>query len=160
METKSTLRRRSPANASSQAGDVIRELAWFRYNLRKFLRFSEKAARQCGVTPQQHQLILGIAGYTGRGWATLSELAEFLQERHNSVVGLVERAVQRGLVRKVQDTQDRRFVFVSLTKRGEVVVSKLTKLHKEEVKRVRDGLLAPPKMPPHRRGASKIKNAV
>ena len=160
METKSTLRRRSPANASSQAGDVIRELAWFRYNLRKFLRFSEKAARQCGVTPQQHQLILGIAGYTGRGWATLSELAEFLQERHNSVVGLVERAVQRGLVRKVQDTQDRRFVFVSLTKRGEVVVSKLTKLHKEEVKRVQEGLLAPPKTPPHPRATSKIKNAV
>ena len=82
----------------NQAEDAIRNLAWFRYNLRKFLRFSEKAARQCGVTPQQHQLMLGIAGYTGRGSATVSELAEFLQERHNSVVGLVERAAQRGLV--------------------------------------------------------------
>ena len=41
-----------------QGEDAIRNLAWFRYNLRKFLRFSEKAARQCGVTPQQHQLMM------------------------------------------------------------------------------------------------------
>jgi hypothetical protein len=43
-------------------------------------------------TPQQHQLLLGVAGYTGRAWATITELAEFLQERHNAVVGLVQRA--------------------------------------------------------------------
>src|SRR6185437_6517592 len=104
-----------PSNTPpTQADDAIRNLAWFRYNLRKFLRFSEKAARQCGVTPQQHQLMLGVAGYTGRATATVSELAEFLQERHNSVVGLVERAVQRGLVRKQHDLHDRRFVLVSL----------------------------------------------
>src|SRR5579884_1043720 len=39
-----------------------------------------------GLTPQQHQLLLGVAGFTGRGWATITELAEFLQERHNAVV--------------------------------------------------------------------------
>ncbi len=115
--------------------DTLRDLAWFRYNLRKFLRFSEKAARQCGVTPQQHQLMLGVAGYTGRGWATLSELAEFLQERHNSVVGLVERAAQRGLICKAQDIEDRRFVTVFLTRSGEKILSKLTLLHREEVQR-------------------------
>ncbi|HEX4021913.1 MAG TPA: MarR family winged helix-turn-helix transcriptional regulator [Acidobacteriaceae bacterium] len=148
MVLPSAAKRSSSDYLPSQESGVVQELAWFRYNLRKFLRFSEKAARQCGVTPQQHQLMLGIAGYTGRGWATLSELAEFLQERHNSVVGLVERAVERGLVRKVQDKHDRRFVFVSLTRRGEVILSKLTDLHKEEVQRVRGGLLTPPKMRP------------
>ena len=69
---------------------MIRHLARFRYELRKFLRFSEQAARNAGLTPQQHQLLLGVAGFTGRGWATISELAEFLQERHNAVVGLVD----------------------------------------------------------------------
>jgi len=64
---------------------VLRRLAWFRYNLRRFLRFSERATRKHGVTPQQYLLLLGIAGYTGRGWATITELAEFLQERHNAV---------------------------------------------------------------------------
>lgn len=127
--------------------DAIRNLAWFRYNLRKFLRFSEKAARQCGVTPQQHQLMLGIAGYTGRGTASVSELAEFLQERHNSVVGLVERAVQRGLVRKEHDTEDRRFVMVSLTEQGEEILAQLTELHKEEVKAAREALMKVPKVP-------------
>jgi len=129
------------------AEDTIRNLAWFRYNLRKFLRFSEKAARQCGVTPQQHQLMLGIAGYTGRGWATVSELAEFLQERHNSVVGLVERAAQCGLVQKEHDTSDRRFVLVSLTPLGEEILARLTELHKEEVQTAQQALLKVPKIP-------------
>ncbi len=128
--------------------DTIRNLAWFRYNLRKFLRFSEKAARQCGVTPQQHQLMLGVAGYTGRGTATVSELAEFLQERHNSVVGLVERAAQRGLVRKEHDTSDRRFVLVSLTPEGEQILARLTELHKEEVQSAQQALLKVSKVPP------------
>lgn len=130
-----------------QAEGEIRNLAWFRYNLRKFLRFSEKAARQCGVTPQQHQLMLGVAGYTGRGTATVSELAEFLQERHNSVVGLVERAAQRGLVRKEHDLNDRRFVLVSLTGQGEHILAQLTELHKEEVKAAREALMKVPKVP-------------
>jgi DNA-binding MarR family transcriptional regulator len=132
----------------NQAEDMIRNLAWFRYNLRKFLRFSEKAARQCGVTPQQHQLMLGVAGYTGRGSATVSELAEFLQERHNSVVGLVERAAQRGLVNKEHDTSDRRFVLVSLTSLGEEILARLTELHKEEVRAAQQALLKVPKIPP------------
>lgn len=132
----------------NQAEDAIRNLAWFRYNLRKFLRFSEKAARQCGVTPQQHQLMLGIAGYTGRGSATVSELAEFLQERHNSVVGLVERAAQRGLVNKEHDTSDRRFVLVSLTSLGEEILARLTKLHEEEVQAAQQALLKVPNIPP------------
>jgi len=137
----------SPRTAPVFDEETIRNLAWFRYNLRKFLRFSEKAARQCGVTPQQHQLMLGVAGYTGRGWATVSELAEFLQERHNSVVGLVDRAVQCGLVRKEHDTSDRRFVFVHLTPYGEQILAKLTEMHTEEVGRAREVLLRQPKVP-------------
>lgn len=121
---------------------MFRDLARFRYHLRIFLRFSEDAARECGVTPQQHQLLLGIAGHTDRGWATVSELAEFLQERHNSVVGLIDRAVRRGLVRKQSDTRDRRVVFVSLTLRGEAILGKLSKLHKQEIQRMKKGLLA------------------
>jgi DNA-binding MarR family transcriptional regulator len=121
--------------------ETVRHLAWFRYTLRKFLRFSEQAARRCGITPQQHQLLLGIAGYTSRQKATISELAEFLQERHNSVVELADRAVGRGLVRKVHDTRDRRYVFVSLTPRGEKVLSRLARLHKQEIVRLQAGLL-------------------
>ena len=127
---------------------LIRNLAWFRYNLRKFIRFSERAARQCGVTPQQHQLMLGVAGYTGRGWATISELAEFLQERHNAVVGLVDRAARRGLVRKKRGASDRRFVMVSLTRQGERILAKVTEMHKEEVERVRGALWGMPKIKP------------
>lgn len=116
---------------------MVQELAQFRYSLRKFLRFSELAARRCGVTPQQHQLMLGVQGFTGRGSATISELAEFLQERHHSVVGLVERAVRRGLLIRKQDTGDRRVVNVSLTPAGAKILSELTKVHYAEAKRLR-----------------------
>lgn len=115
----------------------LRRLAIFRYRLRRFLRFSEQAARASGLTPQQHQLLLGVAGFTGRGWATISELAEFLQERHNAVVGLVERAARRRLVSKEHFGNDRRFVRVSLTPRGATVLKKLTRMHVETLARDR-----------------------
>ena len=92
--------------------------------------------------------MLGVAGYTGRGWATISELAEFLQERHNAVVELVDRAVRRGLVRKKRGMSDRRFVVVSLTRRGETILSKVTKLHRREVERVQGGKWGMPEIQP------------
>ena len=131
----------SPIETPPEINRIIRELALFRYSLRKFLRFSEKAARQFGVTPQQHQLMLGVAGFTGRGTASISELAEFLQERHHSVVELIERAVQNGLVYREHDTADRRVVMVSLTPLGKETLSKLSTLHQEEITRVRAGFL-------------------
>jgi DNA-binding MarR family transcriptional regulator len=115
---------------------LLRRLAWFRHNIRRFLRFSERATRAHGLTPQQYVLLLGIAGYTGRGWATISELAEFLQERHNAVVGLVQRACQKGLVRKDQGGRDRRFVRVRLTPRGTTALNNLASLHLDELQRI------------------------
>lgn len=123
--------------------DLVRYLAWFRYNLRKFLRSSEQAARSCGLTPQQYQLLLGIEGYTPRRRATISELSEFMQERHNSVVELVRRAERRGLVRKDHDARDRRYVFVSLTPRGGAVLSRLARFHAREIGRLKVDLLIP-----------------
>lgn len=116
----------------------MRDLAKFRYQVRRFLRFSEQAARAVGVTPQQHQLILGVAGFTGRGWANISELAEFLQERHNAVVELVARALLAGLVRKETVAGDRRVVRVELTPRGRSILMKLSQLHRKELKRLRE----------------------
>jgi DNA-binding MarR family transcriptional regulator len=120
---------------------TLRRLARFRYALRRFLRFSERAARACGLTPQQHQLLLGVAGFTGRGWATISELAEFLQERHNAVVGLVQRAEGKGLVHKASGERDQRVVRVSLLPAGEQLLLKLSKLHQREVRKFQRGLM-------------------
>jgi DNA-binding MarR family transcriptional regulator len=131
MKLRHSLPGGGPANAL-----VLRRLAWFRYNLRRFLRFSERATREHGLTPQQYVLLLGVAGYTGRGWATISELAEFLQERHNAVVGLVQRACRKGLVHKDQLGRDRRFVRVRLTRRGTTSLNNLANLHMEELKRI------------------------
>jgi DNA-binding MarR family transcriptional regulator len=120
---------------------ILSELASFRYLLRKFLRFSESAAREIDITPQQHQLMLGIAAFTGSGKATVSELAEFLQERHHSVVGLIDRAVLSGLVRRENTSSDRRVVVVSLTSRGRSILKKLSVKHRSELNRLREELL-------------------
>lgn len=118
---------------------VFQELAQFRYHIRRFLRFSEQAARAAGVTPQQHQLMLGVAGFTGRGWANISELAEFLQERHNAVVELVARASRAGLVTKQVTADDRRVVRVELTPRGRSILMRLSALHQEQLRGIRNG---------------------
>jgi DNA-binding MarR family transcriptional regulator len=117
--------------------EMFQELAHFRHKLRTFLRFSEDAARACGITPQQHQLMLGIAGFSRGGRASISEIADFLQERHNSVVGLVDRAEQSGLVQRAEHAEDRRVVIVSLTERGEEILRTLSLLHHQEVNRLR-----------------------
>ena len=120
---------------------VLAQLANFRYLLRKFVHFSESAAREAGITPQQHQLMLGIAGFTDNGKATVSELSEFLQERHHSVVGLIDRAATSGLVRRETDPTDRRVVLVSLTPRGRSILKRLSVQHRDEVNRMREELL-------------------
>jgi DNA-binding MarR family transcriptional regulator len=129
--------RREQTKADARTEAMMRGLAQFRYALRKFLRFSEDAARACGVTPQQHQLLLGIQGFSEHGQASVGQLAEFLEERHHSVVGLVERARKSGLVRRAQDAADRRVVNVTLTARGKRVLLRLTRMHYEEARKLR-----------------------
>ncbi len=124
---------RTRAVDGPELAKMIHEVARFRYGLRRFLRFSERAARAAGVTPLQHQLMLGVGGFTGRGWATLSELAECLQQRHNGVVALVDRAARAGLVRRRKSTDDRRVVRVELTSHGQRILAELTRLHQREL---------------------------
>ncbi len=128
--------------------EALRRLAWFRYGIRRFLRFSERVARSYGITPQQHQMMLGVAGYTGRGWATISELAEFLQARHNAVVGLVQRAEERGLVRKIQGEQDRRFVKVHLTRKGYAILDKISRQNMAELRELQFEIMKTPQPRP------------
>ncbi|MBZ5516792.1 MAG: MarR family transcriptional regulator [Acidobacteriia bacterium] len=157
------MRRKSSLESTKAFPALTHRLAQLRYRLRTFLRFSERAARAHGVTPLQHQLLLGIAGFTGRGWANVSELAEFLQERHNAVVSLIQRAERRGLVRKEHSSKDHRFVRVDLTARGERVLRKLSELHRAELKRFQAGLLRisqnAPRTPRPLRGGGRVGRA-
>lgn len=111
-------------------------LATFRYQLRRFLRFSEAAARRVGLTPQQHQALLAIKGFPERDYVTIGELAERLQIKHHSAVGLVDRLVAQELVTREAATEDRRQVYITLTARGTELLSELTVAHKEELRRM------------------------
>lgn len=119
-------------------------LARFRYGIRLYLRFSERAVRAIGLTPQQYQLILAIKGYPDRDWATLSEIAERLQTSHNSVVGLVDRSAGNDLVRRDPHPRDRRAVAVRLTDRGHEVLARLVSVHRRELERLAEMLRVPP----------------
>lgn len=111
-------------------------LAEFRYALRQFLRFSVKAAESVGLTPEQHQALLAIKGFPGRERITIGELAERLQIRHHSAVGLVDRLSKQGLLIRDRSTEDHRRVFIKLTAKGAKILEKLSAAHKEELKRI------------------------
>jgi DNA-binding MarR family transcriptional regulator len=111
-------------------------LAGFRYALRQFLHFSESAAKDAGLTPQQHQVMLAIKGSPGRDCITIGELAERLQIAHHSAVGLADRLVTESYVRRVQNREDRRQVYLSLTRRGEAILEKLSAVHHEQLQRI------------------------
>ena len=107
--------------------------AEIRYQIRRFLRFSEQAAREAGLVPQQHQLLLALKGLpTGRK-ATISELAERLQLQHHSTVELIDRLVERGLIARLRDDIDRRRVIIQLTPQGEQLLVNLSLLHCAEL---------------------------
>jgi DNA-binding MarR family transcriptional regulator len=107
-------------------------LAQFRYQLRRFLRFSEEATRRKGVTPLQYQLMLQIKGFLGREWATIVELAERLQAKHHGVVALISRCEKAGLVVRNISRSDMRLVEVRLTGKGERCLEQLARLHRAE----------------------------
>lgn len=110
------------------------QLSEFRYQMRRFERFSEQAAQGEGITPLQYLLLLHVKGYPDREWATIGELAERLQSQHHGVVALVSRCEALDLVqRKISDT-DRRQVEVHLLKAGEQVLSRLAEIHRAELK--------------------------
>ncbi len=118
-------------------------LAQFRFGIRHYLRLSEEMVRKDGLTPQQYQLMLALKGFPGRDWATVRELAERLQLRHHSVVELVNRAQNQGLVARAADPGDGRVVRVLLTPAGERVLGHLSALHRAQLLRMRAVLTLP-----------------
>ena len=115
--------------------------AEFRYQIRKFLQFRADAARDAGVEPQQHQLILAIKGAPNGTATTIQYLAERLCIQHNSAVELVNRSVKKGLVVRRRDNTDLRRVAVLLTPKGEKVVRSLIDDYRAELAEARTELL-------------------
>jgi DNA-binding MarR family transcriptional regulator len=111
-------------------------LAAFRFALRQFLRFSEEAALEVGLKPQQHQALLAIKGFPGRDRITVGELAERLQLRHHSAVGLLDRLATKKLVTRDPSPEDRRQVRIQLTPRGEQMLEKLSAAHHGQLQRM------------------------
>ncbi len=110
-----------------------RALAEFRFQIRRFLHFSEEQARLSGLEPQQHQLLLAIKGLPEAQKATISEIASRLQLRHHSTVELVNRLAAKGYIRRIAGEIDRREVLLELTRSGEAVLRRLALAHREEL---------------------------
>lgn len=126
--------RRKPGEMSDKpAGEIpYRVLEEFRYDIRRFLNFSERAARRVGVEPHQHQALLAIKAAQGTN-ATVGFLAERLLIRHHSAVELSDRLEKKHLIRRSRGEADRREVFLSLTGKGERLLQQLSELHRNEL---------------------------
>jgi DNA-binding MarR family transcriptional regulator len=102
-------------------------LAELRYQIRRFVRFSEQVARNAGIEPQQHQLLLAVKGLPEGRTATITTLAERLQIQHHSTVELIDRLEERGFVERSRDEADQRRVIIKLTLQGEEMLQNLSR---------------------------------
>lgn len=118
-------------------------LSQFRYQLRRFIRFSEQISSELGVTNLQYLLLLHIKGYAGKDWASIGELAERLQSHHHGVVSLVSRCEKLGLVYRRQGEDDKRVIEVRLTPAGEKLVVKLAAMHRDELLNLKGSFRVP-----------------
>jgi DNA-binding MarR family transcriptional regulator len=109
-------------------------LSEFRYQMRRYERFSENAVQAQGITPLQYLLLLHIKGFQDREWATVGELAERLQAQPHGVVALVSRCEAAGLVERRASTADRRRVEVHLLPAGEAILTHLAAIHRAELR--------------------------
>ena len=108
-------------------------LASFRHQLRRFLLVSESEANSAGLHPQQHQLLLTVAGVPDDCSPSIAYAAEALGLKHNSVVELVDRCEREGLLNRVTDLEDRRRVCLRATARGQEVLNRLSQVHMREL---------------------------
>lgn len=125
--------------------DDFETLSHFRFQLRRFQRWSEDMTRRSGVTNLQYLLMLHIKGYPGRDWATIGELAERLQSQHHGVVALVSRCEKLALVERRTGRTDGREVEVHLTRKGEKIIARLARLHRDELVRIEGVFTVPGK---------------
>jgi DNA-binding MarR family transcriptional regulator len=110
-----------------------RALAGFRFQIRRFLHFSEAQAHSEGLEPQQHQFLLAVRAFSGANGPTIKELAEQLLIRHHSAVGLADRLTDRGMVQRQRGGNDRRQVQIRLTPLGESALMRLSNAHLDEL---------------------------
>ncbi|MFS0728091.1 MarR family winged helix-turn-helix transcriptional regulator [Paenibacillus sp. 1P07SE] len=115
--------------------EIYEQLAMFRYRIRKFIRFSEEAARSKGLTPQYHQLMLSIMGFPDREHATPTELAERLQITPHACVELIQRCEEIGMVLRQPNPTDKRSIYIYLTPAGKSILEELSEIHMDELKR-------------------------
>jgi DNA-binding MarR family transcriptional regulator len=113
-----------------------RSLASFRYEIRKFLAFSEQAARDAGIEPQQHQLLLAVKGLPKGARPNIRTIAERLCIQHQTAVELVDKLQERGLVERTRGTEDRREVLLRLTLSGSALLRRLSTIHREQLRTV------------------------
>jgi len=111
----------------------FKAMAELRYQIRRFLRFSEIAARQAGIEPQQHQLLLTVRGLPDGARPTIGVLAERMQLQHHSTVELIDRLVERGFLVRLRAIDDRRQVLVKITRDGEAFLETLSLHHLQEL---------------------------
>jgi DNA-binding MarR family transcriptional regulator len=137
-------------------------LAELRHQIRRFLYFSEQAARSVGLEPRQHQLMLALKGLPKGVRPRITELAERLQIQHHSAVELANRLVAGGYIRRRPGDGDRREVWLSLTAKGERVLQTLALHHKDELRSQGPELLAALRrvMPGTRNSSAKSSPAV
>lgn len=134
---------KTPAKTPALGKADFEQLAEFRYQLRRFLRFSEDVTRRHGITMLQYLLLLQVKGFPGREWASIGELSERLQAKPHGVLALVSRCEALGLVTRQASASDGRVVEVRLTDKGNRSLTRLAQLHRDELASLQGEFVVP-----------------
>jgi DNA-binding MarR family transcriptional regulator len=134
---------RTPPARKALTKAEFEALSEFRYQIRRFERFSEDVVQARGITPLQYLLLLHVKGFPGRTFATVGELALRLQAKPHGVVALVTRCERHGLVERRRSATDRRAIEIHLLPEGERVLQHLAALHRTELQSLGDVFSVP-----------------
>jgi DNA-binding MarR family transcriptional regulator len=135
QQQRTALRGKAPPKLASKrlAAPELRRLSEFRFQLRRFLHFSQEAAEAVGLRAQQYQLLLAVSGMPEGEEPTIAAVAGRLLLKHNSTVELVDRTIEQGLLRRIHDPVDHRRILLRVSDRGEQLMQSLASFHLEEL---------------------------
>ena len=134
MQKRNKIPVKGPARVLSPAEH--KDLAEFRYQIRRYLRYMEEKARAAGHNPQQYQLLLAIEGLPEGQMPTIKTIAERMQLNHNSTVELVDRCERSGLLRRQRTGLDRRIVSLVPTLKGKRMMQEQASASRAELQEI------------------------
>lgn len=121
------------SNRSKEIEKFIRELNSVILHLTvRFRHAVPELAMEAGLSPPQAMFMLLLYE---TDTATMGDISTTLGTTQGVATRMVDRLVEKGMVERKGDANDRRVVLVSLSRKGKTLARKMTDLHLQDLQR-------------------------